>query len=269
MSDTQVLYNARDGILAVGFDNDGTLIPPQFTASSDYTGTVQVNCDIVETQQTYKGDDEHIVDFFSRTKDHPEYGILYDAKSKNMMLNIGKLLPVLTEPFKGMVETPHQASMQHRITHALLHGIIGLNHEGFDYPREMDNIRKVLSPLGGGSATDQIAEPIGVIVLNNNTITSQHLDASKETFIWFKNAEGTWWTNNILPASIVSASTSCTLKPLNITSYTTMVVEVPEEVVGEFFVISINRNKSQNIVSTDVTISKHIRNVPDVSPESE
>lgn len=265
MSDTQVLYNARDGILAVGFDNDGNLIPPQFTASSDYTGTVQVNCDIVETQQTYKGDDEHIIDFFSRTTDHPEYGILYDAKSKNMMLNIGKLLPALTKPFQGFVETPHQASMQHRITHAILHGIIGLDKQDFNYSREATVIENILKPL----YDDSEAVALNAIVLDNNVITARHLDASKETFIWFKNDEGTWWTNNILPASIVSASTSCTLKPLNITSYTTMVVEVPEEVVGEFFIIGINRNKSQNIVSTDVTISKHIRNVPDVSPESE
>lgn len=265
MSDTQVLHNAKDGVLAVGFDNDSNLIAPQFTVSNDYTGTIQLNPDVVETAKTYKGDDENIIDFFSRDESHPEYGILYDAKSKNLMLNIAKLLPSLTTPFKDFVETPHQSSMQHRITHAILHGLIGLNNQDFDYKREEINIHNTLSALNDGGAP----EAINAIVLDNNIITARHLDASKETFVWFKNAEGVWWSNSILPASVLSASTSCTLKPLSITSYTTMVVEVPEEVVGEFFVIGINRNKNQNIVSSEVTITKHIRNEPNVSLESE
>lgn len=251
MEDSQVLYNAKDGILAVGFDNEGNVVPPQFTQGQT-TGTIQMDVDVVHTKDTYDGDDEHILDFFSRDETHAAYGVLYTAENQDLMLNILALQSTLNLPFVGIQETPHQPSMQHRITSALLSNLIGLEKSDFELQNAIYDIGNVLSPL-----TKKIPPVVAPnVTLSNVTMTNSHSDVNSINYIWFKGADGTWWYNHILPPEVITASSSCTLKPTKMNLSLIMVSQIPEEVVGEYFLITITHTKSQNILTTTVGIDK-------------
>lgn len=252
MSDSQVLYNCKDGILAAGFDLEDNLIPAQFAPTMQYPGTLQMDCDVVHTKDTYKGDDEYIIDFFNREEDHPEYGVLYTEDNKHLLTNVGKLRPHLLTPFDGMVETPHQASLIHRITHAMLSGTIGLNKEGFDANRSIREIGETLAPL----REDIVAEETEVVALQNIVVSTNRDDVKLDTYLWFCNSEGIWWHDHILPPELLTATSSCSLKPTHIDIKVSMMADIPKEVKGVFYVVTVLQSKSQNLITSKVTIVK-------------
>lgn len=251
MEDAQVLYNAKDGILAVGFDLDGNVVPSQF-AQGDIVGTIQMNVDVVHTKDTYTGDDVHVLDFFSRDESHQEYGVLYTSQNQDLILNLLALKPTLNHYFKGMVETPHQASMQHRITRSLLSNLIGLDKPEFDLQSAIQEISNILSPLVVD--TPPVVSPN--VTLSNITIVANHSDILSVRYLWFKAADGTWWYNHILSPEMVTASSSCSVKPTKMNLSLVIQSMVPEEVVGEYFMVTITHTKSQNLLTSTVLIDK-------------
>lgn len=252
MSDSQVLYNCKDGILAAGFDLEGNLVPAQFAPTMEFPGTLQMNCDVVHTKDTYKGDDEYIIDFFNRDETHPEYGVLYTEENKHLLINVDKLRPHLLTPFADIVETPHQASLAHRITSAILSGTIGLNKEGFDANRSIREISETLAPL----RDDIKAEETEVVALQNMVVSTNRDDVKVDTYLWFCNSDGIWWHDHILPPEIITATSLCSLKPTHLDIKVSMIANIPEEVKGVFYVVTILQSRSQNLVTNKVTMTK-------------
>ena len=258
MSDIQVLHNAKNNILAIGFDNDGNVVPASFSPNSTTRGTVQINADIVHTKDTYHGDDEYIKAFFVRDESDPLYGVVFNEQDEIVKTNMAMLHPAITEPFIGFEENIFQASMQHRITQAILSGIIGIDKQDFTAAHEIVAIKNMLAPL-----QDDKTPPVETdsLVLRSMVNVTPHTEMRVETFIWYKNADGVWWYNNILIPELVSASTSSTLTPFTMRSVSEMGVPVPPEIVGEFYLISIAQSKSQNTLVSNVNINKHIAKV--------
>ena len=252
MSDSQVLYNGKDGILAAGFDSEGNLIPAQFSPSMEFPGTLQMNCDVVHTKDTYKGDDEYIIDFFNREESDPEFGVLYTERDKHLLTNVGKLRPHLLAPFADMVETPHQASLVHRITNAILTGTLGIDKEGFDVNRTIREIGETLAPL----REDIIAEETEAVALQNIIVSTNRDDVRLDTYLWFCNSDGVWWSDHILPPELLTATRLCTLKPTHVDMKVSMVASIPEEVKGIFYIVTILQSKTQNLITNKVTIVK-------------
>lgn len=252
MSDSQVLYNCKDGILAAGFDLENNLIPAQFAPSLEFQGTLQMNCDIVHTKDTYKGDDEYVIDFFNREETHSDYGVLYTEENKHLLVNVGIVRPHILKPFTDMAETPHQASLVHRITNAILTGALGINKEGFDSNRLIAEIGETLAPF----SDDVVAEETSVVALQNITVSTKRDDIKVDTYLWFCNSNGVWWYDHILPPELLTATSLCSLKPTHIDMKVSIMANIPEEVKGVFYVVTILQTKSQNLVSNKVTIAK-------------
>lgn len=100
----EVVYNksitedTQEVILAVGLDENGTPVRPQFLVTNNPGGTCQVGPTVVATAKSYKGDNPTVLEFFSRSPDDEDYGVFYDKEHD-------KLTPVLAKIHRPFVET--------------------------------------------------------------------------------------------------------------------------------------------------------------------
>lgn len=255
MSEHQVLHNARGGILAVGFDEEGNLVPPQFAQDGGGT-TIQMDPEEIHTAQTYTGTDQSVIDFFARGPEDVGYGVLYNEQNKTVMLNLSALQPKLFSLFGDITETPHQPSLIHRITRALLQGTIGLDDEDFDMDGTYKTFQDALAPLTDDSEPTEVS----VIPLQFGTVSGPQSDVRVDTFLWFKKDNGEWWHNNLTVPELVSSSSSCELNTVTLDVMCNMLIERPKDIVGTYFVVTLLQTRVMNVTSSTVTVQKHIAN---------
>ena len=255
MSEHQVLHNARGGILAVGFDEDDNLIPPQFTPDGAAT-TIQMNPETIHTAATYQGDDQSVIDFFARTPEDDGYGVLYNEQNKTTMLNLSRLQPVMFGLFGDMKENAYQPSLRYRLTRALLQGTTGLDDPDFDFEGTCESFKTTLAAF----TDDREATEVLVIPLRFGTITSPLSDDRVDTFVWFQRENGEWWHNNITVPELATSSSSCSFESISLDISCTMLIKQPEDIQGVYFVVELLQNRVNEVTSTTVTVHKYMAN---------
>lgn len=251
MSEHEVLHNASNGVLAVGFDSEGNLITPQFSPrGGEYT--IQIDPELIHTKDTYVGEDPDIIDFFNRNPGDLGYGVLYNTQNKWAMLNLARVQNALAAPFEHITETPHQASLQHRLTRALLQSAVGLDNEDFDVVAFSSDITKSFS----GLSPDAEVTTSGSVNLTFGTLTTPHSDIRVDTFLWYQLENGEWWYNNITIPEVITASSSCTMAASSIDLKGTMLIKLPPEIEGTYYLVKLLQSRSQNTTTTTITVDK-------------
>lgn len=238
MSDNTVLYNrsvTKDGtiILAVGLNEEGVPVTPQVAPTGE-TGTIQVNAEMVVTSDTYEGDDADILDFFTRGADDENYGIFYTSDTKDSIIKLTKIQPVLNKYMGHLKETPHQGSMVFMMSKILLSNT----------DQSVEDIIKTIEEVMEAAFNGEPLPAPGNIMLYQKDAAEGGSVGTISTYVWYENEDGVMWHVGLVPTSATLTSKSLDLSPHSV-SGTSSIVFNPYEVFGynkEFFVVMLSTN---------------------------
>lgn len=142
---TKLSNQGADGVRRVGFYSDGGIAPVSLYIKDGRIHSHQMNCDIVETQGTYRGNCEYVTEFLGRPRTLVNgYFVTPECETKALMA--AELIPLLTDSFDFM--EPRSAELHARITD-LSNDILDWATSQYnpDNSRDIDEIEYILQPF--------------------------------------------------------------------------------------------------------------------------
>ena len=110
---TKLTNQGADGIRRVGFYSDGDVVPVKLYIKDNCIHSYQMNCDVVETARTYRGNDDYVSEYLC----HPRTTIdnhFVTPENEHKVDMMVQLIPLLVDSFSFM--EPRSAELHSKIT---------------------------------------------------------------------------------------------------------------------------------------------------------
>lgn len=168
----KLINQGADDVRRVGFYSDGTLSPVSLYIKDNVIQSYQMDCDIIETADTYRGDCPHVREFLQRPHPSTPHAFLVTPDNEYRADMAVELLPLLKDSFDFMKS---RSAILHASITDMSNDLLDWAVHGFDPRRsqDIDEIEYILQPFWDRTRVLNIEEvpPIDV-----NCVGASHID---------------------------------------------------------------------------------------------